>query len=196
VNLQPTNYPLWWQASPSVAVYVPIKKEDCICIDEDVQVAPPKSLLARSLFLLRREQDFIEIFTLQEPVLKAWHGMLPSCTPFRHVFRLTKLTGWEGKDSKGKAIIPFKLKGMSHELCCLYHLKRDDSCVRLVFRIQVGAPEKVAIQLSEKIVNEMKNIPSHQGDLLVRPDVESYKKDLWAEFVAIHLEEMLREKSF
>lgn len=190
MKLQPTNYSLWWSVSPTTVVYMPIKEEDCYCLDENLKNQEPASLLERSLFFLHKE-EFLESKTPTEPILKEWRGTIPSCSPFRHILRLTKLTGWEGKDKEGRPIIPFKIKGMSHELHCLYHPKRDASCLRLLFRIQVGAPEQIAMQLALKVAAEMKSLPSNQGYLLLRPKLASYKSDRWGEFVSVQLDGLL-----
>jgi len=177
-------------------VYQPTKEEDCFCVEENLRTQQPKSLLERSMFFLHGNQDFMESTPIspEEPIVKEWYGTLPSCSPFKHMLRLAKLTGWEGKDSQGKPIIPFKLKDMSHELHCLYHMKRDSRRLHLLFRMQIGAPQRIAIQLGEKIADEMKKLSSHQGHLLLRPSLESYKGDRWGDFVSLHLEDMLNKK--
>lgn len=192
MKLQRTNYSLWWAVNPYVNVYLPIKEEDCYCLTGNLKNQEPKSLLERSLFFVHPTEQFSESSALREPVLKEWYGTLPSCSPFKHLLRISKLTGWEGKDKNNKPIIPFKLKGMSHEIHCFYHPKRESNCIRLLFRIQVGAPEEVTLQLAAKLANEFKNVPRHQGYLLLRPKLESYSDNCWAEFVAIHLEQLLK----
>lgn len=167
-----------------------MKEEDCYCLDENLKNQELASLLERSLFFLHKN-EFIESKPPVEPIIKEWRGTVPSCSPFRHLLRLTKLTGWEGKDKDGKAIIPFKLKGMSHELHCLYHPKRDASCLRLLFRIQIGAPEQIAMHLALKVATEMKRLPGNQGYLLLRPKLESYKLDRWGEFVSVQLDGLI-----
>jgi hypothetical protein len=192
LKLQPTSYSLWWAVSASTAIYLPIKEEDCYCLDENLKNQKPVSLLEKSMFFLHKE-EFAESKTPTEPILKEWRGTVPSCSPFRHILRLTKLTGWEGKDKEGKPIIPFKLKGMSHELHSLYHPKRDASRLRLLFRIQIGAPEQVAIQLALKVATEIKSLPTNQGYLLLRPKLESYKLDRWGEFISTQLDGLLNQ---
>lgn len=187
---QPTNYSLWWALSPYVAVYLPAKEEDCYCESNNLKNQQPKSLLERSLFFLHQDK-FAELAPPKEPVLKEWYGTLPSCSPFNHLLRLSKLTGWEGKDTQGRPITPFKLRGMSHELHAFYHLKRDNSRIRLLFRVQIGAPEEVALCLGTRIATEMKNTANNQGFLLLRPNLETYKSDRWGAFIAVHLEDLL-----
>lgn len=84
---------------------------------------------------------------------------------------------------------------MSHEIHCLYHPKRDASCLRLLFRIQISAPEQVALQLALKVATEMKRLPNNQGYLSLRPSLESYKRDRWAEFVSVQLDGLLNSSS-
>jgi hypothetical protein len=177
--------------TPHAIVYIPAKDEDCFCSQENLRTQQPKSLLERSLFFMHKD-DFVESSTLEEPIVSQWYGQLPSCSPFKHLLRLTKLTGWEGVDQEGKPIIPFRLKGMSHEIHSLYHLKRNNQSLRLLFRMQIGAPQDTAIQLARKIATEMESLPSHQGYLLLRPTLESYKRDRWAEFISLHLEKLIR----
>lgn len=191
MNLQPTNYSLWFEVTPHAIVYIPAKDEDCFCLQENLRTQQPRSLLERSLFFLHKD-DFIESGLLNEPIVGQWYGQLPSCTPFKHLLRLTKLTGWEGVDQKGKPIVPFRLKGMSHEIHSLYHLKRDSQSLRLLFRMQIGAPQDTALQLAKKIAAEMESLSSQEGYLLLRPRLESYKSDRWAEFISLHLEQLLR----
>lgn|GEM_PF-2697595 len=193
MKLQATSYTLWWEATPYVVIYQPAKNEDCSCLGENLRAQQPKSLLERSLFLLAgSHEEFADSASLKKPVLREWYGILPSCTPFKHLLRLAKLTGWEGVDENGKPIVPFRLNGMSHEIHCLYHPKRDSQNLRLLFRMQIGAPDGIAIQLGEKIASEMKKLSSDKGHLLLRPKLESYKTDRWAEFASIHLENLLK----
>ncbi len=190
IDLKPTSYSLWWEINPNIAIYCPAKDEDCFCLEENLRTQQPKSLLERSLFFMHND-EFAEAVLPEEPVVRQWYGQLPSCAPFNHLLRLTKLTGWEGTDKDGKPIIPFKLKGMSHEIHSLYHLKRDNRLIRLLFRMQIGAPQDIALRLILKISQEMKQLSSNQGYLLLRPSLESYKSDRWGEYVSLHLERLL-----
>ncbi len=202
-SLEETPYKLWRKIDSNVVIYLPQEDKDCVCSEENIELHKPKSLLEKSLvdrsllfpFRSTHNHEFKEIPSTNPFVVRRWYGTLSSCTPFKHLLRLSKLTGLDVKDSEGKTIVPFRLGGKTHEIHAFYHPKNDVSKQTLLFKVQIGIVENIALQLIQRVALQMISVPRNQGFLLLRPNLQSYTNDKWGEFISLQVEDLISKNN-